>query len=253
MAIMDMIERAKAQAMARELAKARAKSLVVRIPENVANDSAAAAIDLSLKVWDVLTGLLEIASTVKLVAGASAAAKISLEAIAANEAAAMAAASAGSGKVTMALTVGEAMTLAGPLVAYIGLWVGLGSPYLEARQKIADDRARRGVAHGVLIGAFGHRPERARGFLLRQNEGPNHWDQGAAAVAQNSYRMAFIAGYKQGRDMSQNQRKVFWKAFANTLRKERAPLWDNDWQGDALWDKWFLEAGIVFQKRHITA
>jgi hypothetical protein len=138
-------------------------------------------------------------------------------------------------------------------VAYVGLWVGLGSPYLEARQKIAEERARRGVAHGVLIGAFGHSPERARGFLLRQAEGPNHWDQGAAVVAQNSYRMAFIAGYKQGREMSQGQRKVFWKAFANTLRMERAKLWDNDWRNDKTWDDWFWEAGAVFMKHHLKS
>jgi hypothetical protein len=243
----------KKQAMAKALAEARRNCLAQRVPENVANDSAYNAIDLSLKVWDVLSGLLEIAGTVASWKAAWVGAKISTEAIAASEAAAMASAAAGgSTKVTLALTAGEAMTLAGPLVAYIGLWVGLGAPYLEAKQKIADDHARRGIAHGVLVSAYGYRPERARDFAMRQPETANNlWIPSGKVVAQNSYRMAFIAGYKQGREMSQNQRKVFWKVFANSLRKEKARLWDNDWQGDGVWDRWFWEAGGVFQKHHI--
>jgi hypothetical protein len=250
-----MMDTMKAQAMAKALAESRRNSLAVRMPENVADDKLYTVIDIGLKVWDVLNGLLEIAATVKLVAGASAAAKISVEAIAASEAAAQAAATVGvSSKVTTALTIGEAMTLAGPLVAYIGLWVGLGAPYLEAKQKIAEDHAKRGVTHGVLVGAFGHGPERARGFLLRQpGTVNNNWIPGVAAVAQHSYRMAFIAGYKQGRDMSQGQRKVFWKTFAKTLRKENATLWDNSWRSDSTWDNWFWEAGAVFMKHHLKS
>lgn len=248
----SIINFAKQQAMNKALIEARRNSLTVRMPENIADSDTYTVIDISLKVWDVLSNLLEIAATVKSIGTAWSAATVSVDAIAASEAAAVATAAAGgSTKVTVALTAAEAMTLAGPLVAYIGLWVGLGAPYLEARQKIADDRARSGIAHGVLVGAFGHSPERARGFLLRQNEGPNHWDQGAVAVAKNSYRMAFIAGYKQGRDMSQGQRKVFWKMFAKTLRAQNATLWKNDWQGDAVWDRWFWEAGGVFQKVHL--
>ena len=255
MSILDAIERHKIQAMAKALAEARRNSLAVRVPENIVDDRAHIAINISLKLWDVLTCLLEIVPAVKLIAGAKAAATISAEAIAASEAAAHAAATVGvSSKLTTALTVGEAITLAGPLVSYIGLWVALGAPYLQIKQAIAEDRARRGVAHGVLIGAFGHSPERARGFLLRQYESANNnWVPGIVAVAQQSYRMAFIAGYKQGREMSQGQRKVFWKVFAKTLRKENKRLWDNDWQGDRVWDDWFLEAGTAFMKHHLES
>ena len=255
MGILDVMDTMKAQAMAKALAESRRNSLAVRMPDNVADDKIYTVIDISLKVWDVLNGLLEIAAAVKLAAGASAAATVSAEAIAASEAAAQAAATVGlSTKVTTALTVGEAITLAGPLVSYIGLWVGLGAPYLEAKQKIAEDHAKRGVAHGVLVGAFGHSPERARGFLLRQpGTVNNNWIPGVASVALHSYRMAFIAGYKQGRDTSQSQRKVFWKVFAKSLRKDNATLWNNDWRSDKVWDDWFWEAGAVFQKYHLKS
>jgi hypothetical protein len=258
MAVFDTLEkareRAKVQAMAKALAEARRNSLAVRIPETF-DDRTFVTISISLKLWDVLTALLEIVPALKLIAGAKAAATVSAEAIAASEAAAQAAATVGvSSKVTTALTAGEAISLAGPLVAYIGLWVGLGAPYLQVKQAIAEDRARRGVAHGVLIGAFGHSPERARGFLLRQNESANNnWVPGVVGVAQQSYRMGFIAGYKQGREMSQAQRKVFWKIFAKSLRKANARLWDNDWHGDGVWDNWFLEAGIVFMRYHLES
>jgi hypothetical protein len=255
MGLVEAMEQMKAQAMAKALADARRNSLVVRVPDTVGDDRAYIAISISLKLWDVLTGLLELVPAIKLIAGANAAATISAEAIAASEAAAQAAATVGvSSKVTAAFTAGEAISLAGPLVAYIGLWVALGAPYLQVKQAYAEERARRGVAHGVLIGAFGHSPERARGFLLRQPESANNnWVPGLASVAQNSYRMAFIAGYKQGREMSQGQRKVFWKVFAKTLRKANARLWDNDWRSDKAWDDWFWEAGAAFQKYHLES
>ena len=257
MSFMESAQKAKAQAMAGALAESRRNSLAWRMPEieNVADDKIFTVIDISLKVWDVLNGLLEIAAAVKAAAGAWSAATVSAEAIAASEAAAQAAATVGvSSKVTVALTAAEAITLAGPLVAYVGLWVGLGAPYLEAKQKIAQDQVRRGVAHGVLIGAFGHSPQKARDFLSRQHMAVNNnWIPGATAVAQNSYRMAFTAGYKQGRDMSRGQRRVFWKVFARSLRKDRARLWDNDWRSDKTWDDWFWEAGTVFQKYHLKS
>jgi hypothetical protein len=256
MSMLEMINQAKAQAMAKALAESRRNSLVVRMPDNIADDKLYTAIDITLKVWDVLNGLIEIAGAVKLAIGAKAAATVSAEAIAASEAAAQAAAmTAGvSSKVTATLTVGEALTLAGPLVAYIGLWIGLAAPYLEAKQKIAEDHARRGVSHGVLIGSFGRSPETARGLALRQRETVNdHWIPGVSVVALNSYRMAFIAGYKQGRDMSQNQRKVFWKVFAKTLRKTNTRVWDSDWRSDKVWDDWFWEAGAIFMKHHLKS
>jgi hypothetical protein len=257
MDLMEAVEKWKVEAMAKALAESRRRSLAVRMPEldNVADSRAYKVIDISLKVWDVLNGLLEIAATVKLAAGASAAATVSAEAIAATEAAAQAAATVGlSSKVTAALTIGEAITLAGPLVAYVGLWVGLGAPYLEIKQKIAQDQVHRGVAHGVLLGAFGRSAETARGFLLRRGTSVNnHWVPGASTVAQNSYRMAFMAGYKQGRDMSKGQRGVFWKVFADTLRAEGVRLWKNDWRDDMVWDNWFQDAGIAFQKYHLKA
>jgi hypothetical protein len=253
MSMFDLMEKKKAEAMAAALFKARQNSLRVRIPENVVDDRAFNAISIGLKTWDVLTCLLDIAAAVKLAAGASAAAQISVEAIAANEAAAVAVASAGGGtNFAAALTVAEAVSLAGPIVAWAGLWVAMGAPYLQIRQAISEERAKRGVAHGVLIGAFGHRPERARGFLLRQPESSNNnWVPGLTNVAQQSFRMAFIAGYKQGREMSQTQRKVFWKVFTKTLKHENKRLWDNDWRDDRVWDNWFWEAGTAFQKWHV--
>src|SRR5262249_38757149 len=176
-------EKRKIMAMANALAESRRNSLAVRMPdvENVANDQVYTVLDISLKVWDVLNGLLDIAAAVKAAAGAWSAATVSAEALAASEAAAQAIATVGLGtKVTAALTFSEAVALAGPLVAYVGLWVGLGAPYLETKQKIAQDQVRRGVAHGVLVGAFGHSPVRAKGFMLRQNMAVNnHWIPGA--------------------------------------------------------------------------
>lgn len=252
MSMSDFLEYAKTQAMAKALQESRRNSLAFRLPENIADDKIYTVIDISLKVWDVLNGLLEIAAAVKLAAGASAAATVSAEAIAATEMAAQAAATIGvSSKVTAALTVGEAVTIAGPLVAYVALWVGLGAPYMEAKQKIAENAAKSGVAHGVLISAYGWGPEKARNFAMSQGMAVNNnWIPGAQNVATNSYRMAFLAGYKQGRAMTPGQRKVFWKVFAQSIRKSPWDLWDNDWPESRFYT-WFWEVGGVFIRYHL--
>lgn len=249
---MSYFEQLKVQAMARAMQEAHRSSLAYRMPEVVPDDKLYQAIDISLKVWDVLNGLLEVAAISKLAVGAWGSAKISAEAIAASEMAAQAAATAGlSSKVTTALTAGEAMAIAGPLVAYIGLWVGLGAPYMEAKQKIAQDAARRGISQGVLVGAYGWSPDRARDFAMSQGTGINdNWIPGAQNVARSSYRMGFLAGYKQGRAMSQAQRKVFWKIFANTIRNSTWQLWENNWPESRFYN-WFWEVGGLFDHRHL--
>jgi hypothetical protein len=251
----DVIQRSKAMAMAKALAEARRNSLAFRMPKSPADSTTYTVIDISLKIWDVLTGLLDMSAAIWAIGGAKAAATVSLEALEASEAAAQASAlAAGGTNVSTAMTVGEAIELGGPLVAYIGLWVALGSPYLEAKQQIAQDHVKRGVAQGVLIGAYGWAPQRAKSFLARQPQTANNvWIPGVTTVAMQSYRMGFYAGYKQGRDMSQNQRAWFWKQFANTLRKSPVPLWRNDWQGDAVWDRWFWSAGGVFITNHLKS
>jgi hypothetical protein len=249
---MNIFDQWKVQAMAKAMQEAHRGSLAFRMPENIADNNAYTAIDISLKVWDVLNGLLEIAAGMKMIGTSFGAAKISVEAIAASEMAAQAAATAGlSTKVTTALTMGEAMAIAGPLVAYIGLWVGLGAPYMEAKQKIAENAARSGISHGVLIGAYGWSPDKAKNFAMSQNMAVNNnWIPGAQNVATNSYRMAFLAGYKQGRAMSQGQRKVFWKVFANTIRNSPWDLWDNDWP-ESRFHHWFWEVGGLFARYHL--
>jgi hypothetical protein len=128
MSLLDAVERVKAQKMARAMAEARRNSLKFRIPENIADDNVSKTIDISLKVWDVLNGLLEIAATAKLAVGAWGAAKISVEAIAASEAAAQAAATVGlSSKVTTAFDSGRGDHACGPIG---GLRRAVGRPWL---------------------------------------------------------------------------------------------------------------------------
>jgi hypothetical protein len=119
---MSVLQQMRLQAMAHAMAEAQRNSLAFRMPENVADDRVYNVIDISLKLWDVPNGLWEIAAMGKLALGASAAATVSTEAIAASEMAAQAAAASGGGKIASALTFSEAVAVAGPLVAYVGLW-----------------------------------------------------------------------------------------------------------------------------------
>ena len=252
--ILKVLDDIKKKRLIQIVANSRKNRLAVKIKDLEAlseSESAAHYIDLSLKVWDVLSGLMDIAGATAAIATVGAV-KISTEALEAiNYAREAAFLASGSTEIMEALTISEIMELAGPVISFIALWVNLGSPYLEAKADIQKMAAKRGIAHGILAGCQGRTPHSARSFAMRQPGGVNnYWLDNATSVAQNSYRMGFIAGYKQGHELNDKSRRIFWRIFGRTLKDNRTPLW-NPSLGESANDRWMWEAGGYFQAKHL--
>jgi hypothetical protein len=157
----------------------------------------------------------------------------------------------GSSEIMEAMTISEIMELAGPVVSFIALWVNLGSPYLEAKVEIQKMAAKRGIAHGIIIGCQGWQPRAAKMFAQRQPGGVNnHWLDNATSVARQSYHMGFLAGYAQGHELREKPRRIFWRIFGNTLKDNNMHLWQTDWD-EKRSDDWVWEAGGCFQAKHL--
>jgi hypothetical protein len=251
MTTLDDIKKARQIEM---LTNARRNRLAVKIHdlESFGETGAGAYVDLSLKIWDVLEGLMNIAGAASAIATVGAV-NISTEALEAVEYAREASfLASGSSEIMEALTISEIMELAGPVVSFIALWVNLGSPYLEAKAEIQKAAAKRGIAHGIIVGCQGRQPRSARMFAQRQPGAVNNlWLDNATSVARQSYYMGFLAGYAQGHELNENQRRIFWRIFGRTLKDNRVPLWDPNW-GEQGNDNWIWEAGGYFQSRHLA-
>jgi hypothetical protein len=254
MSMMSTLDEFKKRRQIEILTNARRNRLAVKIHnlESLGeSEGPAAYIDLSLKVWDVLEGLMNIVGAASAIAAVGAA-RISTEALEAIEYAREASfLASGSSEIMEALTISEIMELAGPVVSFIALWVNLGSPYLEAKAEIQKMAAKRGIAHGIIIGCQGRLPHSARMFAQRQPGGVNNsWLDNATSVALQSYAMGYLAGYAQGHELRANQRRIFWRIFGHTLKENRVSLWDPNW-GEKRNDDWIWEAGGYFQSKHL--
>jgi len=255
MSLISTLDEYKKRRQVEMLTNARRNRLAVKIHnlESLGeSEGAGAYIDLSLKVWDVLEGLMNIAGAASAIATVGAV-NISTEALEAVEYAREASfLASGSSGIMEALTISEIMELAGPVVSFIALWVNLGSPYLEAKAEIQKMAAKRGIAHGIIIGCQGRLPHSARMFAQRQPGGVNnHWLDNATSVARQSYCMGFLAGYAQGHELGDKPRRIFWRIFGRTLKDNGLQLWDPNW-GEKGNDDWIWEAGGYFQAKHLV-
>lgn len=250
--IMDTLDEIKRRKMVEIVTNARRNRLAVKI-RDIESKGAAEYVDLSLKTWDVLSGLIDIAGKVAAIGSATASATATVEAVEAIEYAKQASfLASGSSNIMETMTISEIMELAGPFVAWIAMWVNLGSPYLEAKAEIQKAASKRGIAHGILIACQRRTGHSARMFAMRQPGAVNNnWINDATSVAQNSYRMGFLAGYAQGKELTEPQKHIFWKIVGRSLKERNVGLWNPAW-GETGNDNWIWEAGGIFQAKHIS-
>ena len=159
---------------------------------------------------------------------------------------------AGAGGFALQGTVGAlALELLGPLAAWVQVWIGLGGPYLEARQYIADTEARSGVSRGIVTGASGVSGEMVRERLGRNFQPKNPWDEGATALAKNSYNFALIAGFVEGRRLSVEQRKVFWRGLGSKMPNIATYSDPARWTRDE-WISFYIDAATTYQRNYMS-
>ena len=248
----------KKQKIAQMITNARQNRLSVKLRklESLYEDGAerrAANIELSLKVWEVLHVLLDLAVKAFSIGSAWTSATVTVEAMEATEQALGAQLLAsGDTNIMEGITAEGIADLAGPLTAWVSMWCELGSPYLGIREHIQKEAAKRGIAHGILIACQGRKTHSASLFANRQPSGVNNrWIDNATFLAQNSYRMGFIAGYVEGHELNEKQNHLFWRIFGESLKDRNETLWNPNW-GEKGNDDWIWGAGGIFIDKHLV-
>ena len=137
-----------------------------------------------------------------------------------------------------------------PIVAaVIGQWVSLGAGYAAAREAIAEDNMASGFSRGVVLGADHRPPTILKDSFWKFWPDPNPFDQDAAVIAQKAYNQGLIAGYMQGRELSEKQRALLWRDIGRHVGDQSYRGPSADWT-DAQWVDWYITAAAALRRYH---
>jgi len=135
-------------------------------------------------------------------------------------------------------------------------FAAIGAGYMEAADKIKNDRAPIGYCHGVALGVSEAKPSFIKKNFWIWNPTPNDFYPAGAAVAQNYYNAALALGYDHGRELLPGGLdKVFFKEIeankatyspGGKILAGNTDSWsDQDW-----WD-YYNYLGTSFYRTHV--
>jgi len=100
------------------------------------------------------------------------------------------------------------------------------------------------------VGADGRKAKLMKSYFWKHQPDVNHFDQEAGVIAQNSYNQGLIAGFMQGRELSANQNKLFWKDIGNRAGDQSHLGEMSDWS-EREWIDWYIIAAATFRRYHL--
>ena len=124
--------------------------------------------------------------------------------------------------------------------------------YMAASAKVGRDEAARGFSHGVVMGAgkksfnymknlFGYRIFPPENYTFTAN---------GRTIAMANYRAGLLAGFLQGRALTNRQRVIFWRDLRQRLG-EQAYLKPFSGASHKQWDSWYREIATLFRRYHL--
>jgi hypothetical protein len=129
------------------------------------------------------------------------------------------------------------------------LWaslVPLGIGYQGAAEVTAARAAAIGFSQGVVMGAEGRSWSLVRDYF----GGRRYFDENAKVESKN-YGAGLIAGYVQGRKLSQNQRAIFWRDLGHRMGDQPVPGPSANW-GRNQWVDWYITVAGRFWQDHLV-
>lgn len=123
--------------------------------------------------------------------------------------------------------------------------------YLGIADNAAKEWAARGFSRAVVLGA---ERVRSKKYLIdmfgRERIPPNNIFPYARKVAAANYAGGLLAGYVQGRALSDNQRKIFFKDMVSRMGSQswRGPV--ASWSHNR-WQEWYVDFAAAFWRWHL--
>lgn len=143
------------------------------------------------------------------------------------------------------------LAIAGPLLGLAGTFLALGAPYQEAAATIAAQWSATGFSRGVVMGADGRPARQLINYFGNLYFPATPAFPRGRGIAMANYRVGLIAGYVQGRQLSRNQRAIFWRDLGRRMGPQSYRGPQAQWTR-AQWSDWYTEIAAVFSRFHLV-
>jgi hypothetical protein len=143
---------------------------------------------------------------------------------------------------------GVELTVAGSLALLE--WT-VGRPYREAAEVIAARAAASGFSAGAVMGADGRSWRLVRNYIGNRHFYGTDLGAGSAKNEATNYFAGLVAGYVQGRKLSNNQRTIFWHDLGHRMGDQSYRGPKEQW-GHKQWVDWYVAVAAIFYRDHLV-
>jgi len=137
-----------------------------------------------------------------------------------------------------------------PLLGVVAIGYGLGAPYYEIAQGIAENWSATGFSKGVAMGADGRKAKLVKDYFGNAYFSDNKFLPNGKSIAAANYRMGLIVGYAQGRRLSKNQRAIFWNDIKQRMGYQSYRGASKGWNRTE-WIDWDQTVANIFRRDHL--
>lgn len=161
------------------------------------------------------------------------------------------------GVVHLAGTLGLTATVALPIAGYVGIFVLLGNAHADAQNKLIKDEVLSGFSRGVILGANGAKPSYVRKHFVKWSPVHNSVYPEIGKKLQNEYNRALVAGYVQGKALSQNQIGILFRDLHSRMSDGTRNYY---YGGGGQWSNWgertkreyYIDIAAIFKGYHLN-
>jgi hypothetical protein len=137
-----------------------------------------------------------------------------------------------------------ALEALGPIAAYVSFWLDLAGAWAEAKARVFKDNAMRGFSAGVVLGANGAPPTYVGFNFWQKANGSYPAYRELDVPSKNIHNGALVAGYAQGKSLSNNQRRRLFRFLNGKLSDGQKHFYfeANPVTGqESNWNNWSLQ------------
>lgn len=132
----------------------------------------------------------------------------------------------------------------GPLASYVSFWIDLAGAWAEAKARVFADNAMRGFSAGAVLGANGASPAFVGDSFWQKANGSYPAYRELDVPSKNIHNGALVAGYAQGKSLSNNQRRRLARFLTDRFSEGQKNFYfePNPNTGkESNWDNWTLQ------------